>query len=176
MHEADETIIADAIMATVTLPDTGRQVDFLPNITKDSHLISRVVALATLGSAGMNGPVFFLQDGNDQFRESYLGIGIAEALMAEEADQNKKISEADQETWRSHMIIWSRDQVKFAMGRQKLLLSELEGLEGEIMKAILELFSEFNASIDAATKQAELRETMSFPELLVSFGFVDKSK
>lgn len=163
--EMDLATIEDAIRGTV--PGFDGRTAIQPNVTEQSVFVSRAVALADLGTAGMDGAEAFLQDGDALFREE--NLDIVHAIRSQEA-----LSPEVQEKYRQRMIGWSKFQPKFAEGRRDLLDEELEGMPPLVTDAIKKLFNKFDESISAAVKRGEEREAMSFDELALDMGFFEK--
>ncbi len=158
-----------------TVPDwdipnkTVKQPTFLDSITTalgqllDSNspeLVKRALALADLGTAGMDGWEKYIPEGNNIFREENLDFP---RLLNDPAHR---------EFLTKRMLSWSQAQVDFAKGRQKLLTTELGGLEPQMAQRVRELFSQFDDSIRAAEAQLEERQKMeTFKQLAESFGY-----
>lgn len=132
-------------------------------LTPDSPaLVERAVALADLGTAGMNGPEVYLPEGNAIFREE--NLDIPERLK----------DPMQHESLKKRMLGWSAMQIAFAEGRKARLDTELKGLPNDMAKHLREdIFNRFDDSIAAAIAQHALRvrEEMSFEDLAKSFGY-----
>lgn len=163
--EIDLATIEDAIRGTV--PGFDGRTAIQPKVTEQSIFVSRAVALADLGTAGMDGAEAFLQDGDALFREENLDIVYA-------TRSQEVLSSEAQEKYRQRMIGWSKSQPKFAEGRRDLLNEELKGMPPLVTEAIKKLFNKFDESISASKERAEKREGMSFDELALDMGFFDK--
>ncbi len=162
--EEDRAIVGGGHEATVPgfNPEKGTVIQ--PNLNEQSSLITRAIALADLGTAGMDGPEHFLPEGDALFREE--NIDIEEAVKHPET-----ISPQQKEFFRERMLGWSAFQEKFAAGRSALLEEELQPLP-EASRAVIEkLFDKFNDSIQAAHAQAEQRKTLTFEELAIAMGY-----
>ncbi len=160
----DEQTVRQAIEVTIPQfsPEMGTVVQ--PNLSLESGVIARAVALADIGAAGMDGPEEFLREGNAIFRED--NIDIAEALQHPEA-----MSDAQKDFFKKRMLGWSGVQESFATGRRNRLDAELEGLSEEEKTAVKALFTKFDESIQNAHEKAERRKEMSFEELARDFGY-----
>lgn len=135
-----------------------------PNLTKDSSLIARAVALADMGSAGLDGAEALLADGDNFFREQNKDIRDA-------SENIENLTGSQKEYYQGRMLAWSEFQPKFAQGRKNRLAQELEGIPETAKSAVRALFNKFNKSIQAAHKRAKKRKTMSFEELLKDMGY-----
>ncbi len=162
IRDPELQILEEAIMATVAVFDPELGTAIQPNLTPTSHPVARIIALADLGAAGMDGPTVFLEDGNRLFRE--MNPDIAAAYIG------GSVEDLDRTTFCTRMISWSNGQPKFAAGRRDRLDFELEGLPRAAAGAVRSLFREFDASIEAAERRAEVRRGMSFEELIADFG------
>ncbi len=150
----------------VTIPDfhPEHKTVFYSNLTEESGLVARAVALADLGTAGMDGPDAFIREGAEVFRED--NIDVTKAFRHPET-----LSAAHKEFFRNRMIEWSRGQERFAAGRKALLDGELKGLSEPAQEAVRKLFDKFDDSIAAAKERTELRKEMPFDELARDFGY-----
>lgn len=152
----------DPELKTVIQPNVFKSIEATLDrqFTADSpELVERAVALADLGTAGMDGSEAFLPEGDAVFREE--NLDIASSL----GDPEKR------EALMKRMMDWSRGQVTFAKRRKELLERELAGLPDAMKQQIGKLFGRFDESIAAAEKQLAKREQMSLEELAESFGY-----
>jgi hypothetical protein len=162
--DEDEEFVHQGIHVTIPGPDLKQGTMIQPYLTGESNLVTRAVALADLGTAGMDGPQEFILGGNAFFREE--NIDIHKALQHPES-----LSAAQKEFFRKRMITWSEGQEKFATGRKELLNTELDGLSEEEQLAVRNLFNTFDESIQGAQAKTERRKEMSFEELVSDFGY-----
>ncbi len=162
--EEDEQAVRQAIETTIPQfsPEVGTVVQ--PNLTPESGVIARAIALADIGAAGMDGPEEFSREGNAVFRED--NVDIAEALQHPEA-----VSDAQKDFFKKRMLGWSGVQESFAAGRKARLDAELEGLSEEEKTAVKALFTKFDESIQNAHEKAARRKGMSFEDLARDFGY-----
>ena len=167
LSEEDFEIVAEAIRGTVPGFSMEKKTVIQPNITEQSSLVARALALADIGTAGMDGAENFLREGDALFREE--NLDIMRALRNQE-----ELSNEVKEGYRNRMIAWSKFQPIFAKGRQELLDEELRGLPLGADVAIKKLFNTFDESISASARRGEERESMSFDELALDMGFFDK--
>lgn len=161
--DEDEELVRSAIEVTIPAFSPEKGV-VQPNLTSESALVARAVALADLGAAGMDGPEHFLHEGDAIFREDT--IDISEALQ-----HSENLSDDQKAFFRSRMIGWSEGQEKFAITRKANLDAELEGLSEEEQAAVKKLFNTFDESIEGARAQTERRKEMSFEDLARDFGY-----
>jgi hypothetical protein len=161
--EDDRDQIRAAINATVAEYNATLRTVIQLNLSEQSSPIERVLALADLGAAGMDGPRHFLEDGNKLFRE--LNPEIGQVLATGTWDPNQ------QHRFTQKMLGWSDGQVYFVIGRQGNLDAELKGLPSPAADAVRALFSQFGPSIAAARVQATQRVSMDFRDLAVSMGY-----
>ena len=165
--EEDFGVVKEAINGTVPGFDVEKKTVIQPNVTESSSLIARALALADLGTAGMDGAEAFLREGDALFLEE--NLDIMRALRNEQ-----ELSDEMKEVYRKRIIEWSKFQPTFAAGRRDLLDEELRGMPPGADVAIKKLFNKFDESISAAEKRAKERETMSFDELVVDMGFSEQ--
>lgn len=160
----DMEIGEEAHKATIPDFDSENYTAFQPHLDKNSSLIARAIALADLGSAGLDGKEAFLADGDNFFREE--NIDIANAVKNIENLNNEQ-----KQYYKKRMLAWSEFQPKFAQGRKNLLDKELEGVPNTAKNAVRALFNKFDESIQAAQERAENRKIMSFEELVQDMGY-----
>lgn len=160
----DEERMKEAIAATIPGFNSEKSTVMQPNLSAESSPVARALALADLGTAGMEGPDSYLAEGDKLFREE--NLDIMDALSKPEG-----LTDDQKEYFRTRMVNWSKFQSKFAKGRKELLDSELAGLPEQGKEAVKELFSKFDDSILAAEQVAAVREKMGFSELLTEFGY-----
>ncbi|QSH39537.1 hypothetical protein JXR01_00810 [Candidatus Kaiserbacteria bacterium] len=159
----DERVAQEAIQATIPAFDIARGTVGQPKLEKHSSRVTRLLALADLGAAGLESEKF-VYEGNRIFQEE--NIDIYEALQSPE-----KIDDAHKEYFRHRMFEWSKSQPRFAKGRQRLLEKELVRLPQREKKEIRYLFCGFEESIAYAKEAVERRRTMSFEELAKDMGY-----
>ena len=156
--------ISEAINATTPGfdPDAGTVVQ--PQLSEESDVITRALALADIGGAGIEGKAF-LEEGDRLFREENLDID--KAIHSEE-----QLSADQKEAMRQRMLAWSKNQIPFIKGRQAHLDNELEGLPPRAQDALRDnIFTGFNEAIEAAQQSYERRQDMSFEELAKDMGY-----
>ncbi|MDO8558000.1 MAG: hypothetical protein Q7S09_02275 [bacterium] len=161
--QEDMSIVREAIMGTVPDFDPKKGV-FQPNLNETSSIVTRALALADLGTAGMDGPEAFSAEGDALFREENLDILDA-------AHDPGALTDAQKEYFRKRMIGWSKFQPAFASGRKALFEKEVSGLSAGCKEALTSLFNRFDESIEATKKRGEVRSTMLFEELLKDMGY-----
>lgn len=161
----DAQIVREAIQATVPGFNAKKETVVQPNLNEKSSVVARALALADIGTAGVDGPETFLKEGDALFKEENLDI-----LEASKKDSNG-IPENLKNYYRQRMINWSNFQPKFAQGRKELIEIELNGLPEQSKKKLRTLFNKFDASIEAAKQKATSRTQMPFEELLIDMKF-----
>lgn len=175
--DEDIEIVQEAIQATIPLYDvehkTVKQPRLLDSIGSAllqdrpmtrSELVMRAIALADLGTAGMDEPDAFVEDGNKIFCEDNIDIALA-------LEHPETLSDTQKNFFKKRMLSWSAGQIDFAQGRKALLDKELEGLPEETERAVNALFTYFDLNIQRAQSKVDIRKTMSFEELARDFGY-----
>ncbi len=162
--EDDEAVIREAIDVTIPGFDLERKTVIQPHLKPESHVVTRAVALADIGTSGMEDLDAFLQDGDAVFREE--NIDIREVLKNKEM-----ISDAQKEFFRQRMIAWNEGQKKFVEGRKALLDTELKGLSDVTKAAVQQLFKRFDENIEGMKEKITQRKDMSFEELTKDMGY-----
>ncbi len=161
--EQDKAVLQEAIEATV--PGFNPKLGVTqPNLKKESHPITRALALADLGTAGMNGPEKFLKEGDLLFKEE--NLDILEALKNPSA-----LSDKQKGYFKKRILAWVKFQETFARGRKELLEKEVEGLPETAKEKIRQLFNKFDESIKAAEENSQKRQNMTFEELARDLGY-----
>ena len=164
----DLGVIEEAIRGTIPDWEPKNNTVFQPNLTEQSSLITRALALADIGTAGMDGAEMFLREGDALFREENLDI-------VRTLQQSESITEEQKTRFRERLLQWTQIQPTFASGRKMLLQQELQGIPLEAIPAVQKLFEKFDESILAAKNRVEERNTMSFDDLVVDMGFIKPS-
>lgn len=165
IYTADDfATVGYALHATIPKFNSEQGTVIQPGLLHDVPLVAQALALADLGTAGMDGPERFLKEGNALFREEKLDV--LEMLQYPEVLTNDQI-----ENICERIRKWSWFQVSFAVGRKALLDAELEGIPEEARESVWALFSHFDESIDAARAQAVKRDSMDFKSLLHDIGY-----
>lgn len=155
--------VKEAIVATVPGFDHEKKIVYQPNLKNNSHPVTRALALADLGTAGMGNYEEFKQDGDALFREE--NIDITKKL------QNQGISDKEKERYRQRMITWSESQVSFAEGRMTRFEIEIEGLPDNVKQELRQLFPNFGNTIAGARTTASTRQNMTFEDLARDMGY-----
>jgi hypothetical protein len=166
--DEDIATVVDAIGGTIPDFSVEHKTVIQPNITEKSLLLARVLALADLGAAGMDGASAFLQEGNSLFREENLD-------MVRSLEYPESVTDEEKARYQKRMIAWSNFQPAFAAGRKKLLDQELRGMPETAQASVKKLFGKFDEAILAATERAQARAKMSFEELAIDMGFLPQT-
>lgn len=160
----DRYAAEQAIEATIPSFDAEAQTVFQAHLKEESPIITRALALADVGTAGMDGPVDFLEEGDALFREE--NLDILEALIS-----GRRLGEEEKNYFRRRMLQWSAFQAVFVTGRKKWLERELRGEGVDVAQSIKNLFIHFDASYAACKERAARREHMNFEELAEDVGY-----
>ncbi len=156
----------------MTIPDFDPEAGTVIQPRLDEHspssVIERALALADLGTAGMEDPETFVSEGSSIFREE--NMDIRDALYAQK--QGLAIDPKNKEYYRYRMLKWSRFQPVFAAGRKNMLNKEIGCFPETVQQKLKEeIFARFDASIEAATEAAERRAFMTFEEIARDMGY-----
>jgi len=162
--DEDRRMIAGGHDATVPgfNPEKGTVVQ--PKLNEQSSIVERAIALADLGTAGIDGKERYLPEGDALFREENLDI-------AEAVQNPSSLSPQQKAFFTRRMLGWSQFQGKFAAGRKAMLEEELRPLPPQARKAVEALFTKFDESTVAAQEQAARRANLSFEELAKDMGY-----
>jgi hypothetical protein len=158
----EKGIVASAILATIPGWGVPYSTVIQPFLKPDSHKVVRAVALADLGSSGMD-PDMFLTDGPTLFAEE--NLDVMEAL--ETAQTAADIAADKQETYRARYMGWLKIQPPFARGRQRYFAEvESASLDEESKARLHALFSRYEESIAAAEQALARAEAADFVTLM----------
>lgn len=153
-------IVSSAIVGTIPGWDVEAGTVSQPFLIE--HPVVRAVALADLGSAGMD-PRMYRRDGPALFAEE--NIDLMEAVMT--ARRVSEIPEAAQQFYRARYLAWLKVQPGFARGRETRLGSgELDGLTPSVQARVRALFSRFEESVAAAEAAIVDAQTLAFVPLM----------
>lgn len=158
----DQETVRKAVIATVPSFDVALKTVVQPNHDVEADNVSRAVALADLGTAGME-PEVFAKEGTQLFAEE--NLDIVRAIRSGES-----IPSDVQQSYLKRYQDWMDFQVTFADGRRFDTISnffEYYGItkDPERGAAMRTLFSRFDESIELAKKNAEEARALTFEEL-----------
>ncbi len=123
--DSDLQIIREAIEATICLYDCGDNSIYQPYLYRTNQKISlpaRIIALADLGSLGIEGIEAYVQEGSLIFLEE--NPDLISIILNEEYNNKPELSE----NLRQRLLKRARFQVDFARGREARFMREVEGL------------------------------------------------
>ncbi len=126
--DSDLEIIQEAIEATVCLYDSKDNSIYQPSLyTSESKisLAARIIALADLGSLGIEGIESYCQEGSLIFLEE--NPDIISLMLNKEYDNQPKLGE----NLRQRLLKRARFQVDFARGREARFMREVQGFTVE---------------------------------------------
>ncbi|MDO8520984.1 MAG: hypothetical protein Q7S52_02615 [bacterium] len=162
--DEDRGMIAGGHDATIPGFNPQKGTVIQPNLNEQSSIITRAIALADLGTAGIDGKEKYLPEGDALFREENMDIAEAVENPASLTPQQKAF-------YTRRMLGWSQFQEKFAAGRKAMLEEELFPLPPDARKAVEALFTKFDESAEGAREQAARRANLSFEELAKDMGY-----
>ncbi|MDJ0901029.1 MAG: hypothetical protein QNJ55_19680 [Xenococcus sp. MO_188.B8] len=125
--DSDLQIIKEAIEATICLYDFADNSIYQPYLYSTAKKISlpaRIIALADIGSLGIEGIEAYFQEGSLIFLEE--NPDIISIILNEEYKNQPELSE----NLRQRLLQRARFQVNFARGRKARFASEVTGLPG----------------------------------------------
>lgn len=153
-------IVSSAIVGTIPGWDNEASTVCQPFLIE--HPVIRAVALADLGSAGMD-PVMYGRDGPALFAEE--NLDLMEVVMA--AERVSEIPEASQQFYRARYLAWLKVQPGFARGRENRLDNgELDGLDASAEARVRALFCRFEESVAVAEAAITAAQTLDFAPLM----------
>jgi hypothetical protein len=132
-NEGDKNIIKETIEATICVYDTEDQSIYQPDLyqpEKNLSFVARIVALADLGSLGMEGIQIYHQEGRFILLEE--NPDILAKILGQYCNQSplkyKEKSDYFNEQLRLRLLDRARFQVTFARGRFNRFIQEVQGL------------------------------------------------
>ncbi len=164
-HE-DMRTVKEAILATVPSFEGGAVTQ--KNLTPESSLLAVAVALADLGEAGMDKFESFISGSKAEFRETNIGLG---RMIAGMRKTGEPIADYVKEQYRQKMVAWSKGQIGFIGGREKLLETDIAALTGDQKGAVRRLFVNFAENIKRMRETLKEREGMTFEQLAANMGY-----
>lgn len=159
-EETDYALVRKAILATRAHWDSEYNAVIQPDVSQDIHPVALTVALADLGTAGME-PDVFKDQGDLFFIESEMEI--VQALR--DRENGMDIPEDIQEKYLKRYQEFQAGQITFAEGRKRVFEHEMQQLTPEVQERLFPLFSGFETSIQDATRNAELVQKYVFEEM-----------
>ncbi len=168
LSDQDEKFLIKQISTTVPKFIEGEGVTQI-NLKPDSSLVDRALAMADLGTSGME-PEKFVSDSDKLFREDNLDVAYAVDYM----NEGGYLDSTRQEYFRSRMLSWCQVQVFFPKERKMKLEKELDFLGNKKDQFILEVFPGFQKAEELMQKAVENRQEMTFVKLAQDMGYVFK--
>lgn len=162
--EEDISNVGSAIDGTVYEWNDKKKTVIQPNIEGKNNVVVLAIALADIGTAGIEGSKKYKKEGDDLFRENNVDI-------LEKLEKPENLSKNDKENFIQRMLEWSEVQVSFAQGRKNLFEHEIDIFEDDEKNNLRELFSKFDDSIEGAKASVERRKKMSFEEIAEDLGY-----
>lgn len=160
----DKKYLVEAITSTVAVFNPVLGGIEQPHLSDSSNIVSVALALADIGSVGMDGPVIFKKDGDALFREE--NIDILHAVQ-----DPHTITDNQKDYFKIRILAWSKGQISFAVNRKMLFENEINRIPVEARSAIRNLFNKFDQSIEKAKENYEKREVMTFDALVDDMGY-----
>lgn len=162
--DRDKLVVDEAINVTIPGFDPKLGTVTQPFLGSETSPVAVAVALADIGTCGMDGPDFFLGEGDALFREE--NLDILRAL------KDESLTFDQTESFRKRMLDWTVSQLRFVEGRQTLLGSDLLGIAQPARDKVKALFNKFEDSKEAIRESIEKRKNLPFALLVSSFGYV----
>lgn len=155
----DRTLMANAISATFPRRHESLATTIQPLLHENSHPVVRCVALADLGTAGMDGGKAFLAESRLRFLEKNLDIYSAITLSG-----NNRIFLVSQKAYKKRMLEWLCMQLPFIEGRRQRLEVELGNWDSSTKDRVRNLFCHFDDSKSAIEKAIQDQEKENFSD------------
>lgn len=161
----DMATVTEAIIGTVPGFDVQLRTVVQPNITEESSIITKALALADLGGPAMDGPETYQWEGDSLFREMNLDVRYTK-------DRGVPIPKIYEDAVKKRALEWTASQAEFAYGRAvRFHQTEILWLPEEARNAVGAIFGSYNETVLAAQDTFERRKDMSCAEILVDMGF-----
>lgn len=157
----DYSVVSHAIIGTTPWWSTDYGTVIQPMVNEQSHIASRVLALADIGEAGMDSEAF-LRSSYTLFAEDNIGIvtHVRSVQYASEVNHDQQV------LYRKRLLDWLSAQCEFVLGRRSLLIKELSRLGDPRWKIKKELFNQFDLSLRGALKNLEDARKQDFKTLM----------
>jgi hypothetical protein len=169
LTSADTAIIQQAIRATICTYDSQTQGIYqtLLHSGESLSIVSRILALADLGTLGMEGVEAFNREGSLLFLEE--NPDVVTLLQSNTLQQHSELAESI----RQRLLKRSRFQVNFAKSRLALFNQELKGFPEKVIPVLLtNTFRHLSpATIQAIETSTPTDPETSLNELLEFFQF-----
>ncbi len=163
--EVDMATVTEAIMGTVPGFDVQLRTVVQPNVTEESSIITKALALADLGGPAMDGPETYQWEGDSLFQEMNLDVRYTK-------DRGVPIAKIYEDAVKKRALEWTASQAEFAYGRAvRFHQTEVLWFPEEARNAVGAIFSSYNETVLAAQDVFERRSSMSCTEILVDMGF-----
>ncbi|NEO93582.1 MAG: hypothetical protein F6K56_26610 [Moorea sp. SIO3G5] len=175
--DSDLQIITEAINATICCYDTSDNTIYQPDLyysDKNLSLVARIIALADLGTLGMEGIEAFNEEGSLLFIEENTDI-IPIILNRDFTDSQAIDKQTLYENIRQRLLKRTRFQVNFAKGRMTRLARELKGFTAEAISVLThEVFKYLNPAIIKAIEFSTPTANDTKFDKLIEFFELDK--
>lgn len=133
---------------------------FQPNLNQKSSLVARAVALADLGTAGLESSKRYFQDAIALFHEDNIDFED----LVKQAGANHK------DNLTTRMRNYLNFQKDFISTRKDSLKQELDGLNDQQKQAVTSLFHNFDSAAEEIEKLGKINE-ISYDRLLELFSY-----
>ncbi len=153
-------IVHAAIRVTIPVWNEVYGTVYQDALRPESHPVVRAVALADIGSSGME-PSVFQKEGDWLFAEQE--IDIIKAIR--NAQSSEDISPEKQTQYLERYRAWIKSQIGFAQGRQALFEDELGDLDEASTDRVRHLFAHFAEGIEAAEENSKIAEKCTFEQM-----------
>lgn len=161
---SDKETVTEAILGTTPGFNPDLETVTHPKVSRDSHLVTKTVALADVGTAGLDGPLPHLNEGDRLFREE--NLDILQYLKSSEVIPSQTL-----ENYRTRILNWTESQIKFVRGRQRLFPTELDRFPHEAAANLYNLFDKFDATVCFLEEIVAKRAQMTPEQLLKEIGY-----
>ncbi|WP_424100462.1 hypothetical protein [Moorena producens] len=175
--DSDLQIITEAINATICWYDTSDNTIYQPDLyssDKNLSLVARIIALADLGTLGMEGIEAFNQEGSLLFLEE--NPDIIPIILNPDLPYYETIDKQTlYENIRQRLLKRTRFQVNFAKGRMARFARELKGFTAEAIAVLThDVFTYLNPAIIQEIDLLTPTANDSKFEELIAFFKLDK--
>jgi hypothetical protein len=168
--EEDIETVAEALDCTIA-SFTKEEGIFQRELSPNSGIVARAIALADLGGLGMDGYYQFQEEAARVFLEENLDLFDAVWDGGRNVIDTSQLKSEEREVFHTRLLRWCSFNIQFAKGREARFEQELTGLSPEALEAVRELFSGFSDTVAEAVEQEQLRQGMDLDELLTSYQF-----
>ena len=161
----DFNMVKQAICGTIAVFDPAYGAVTQPYVWQGSYIITKVLALADIGGAAIDGPEHFAQEGDQIFRESH--VRFVENIGLEKLRSDPAL----QKLVHAYILDWMNKQQRFVDARIALHPHYINSFSLDVRPAIEASMPHLQSSLAYIQQLTKIRSKMGLLELLTEMGF-----